>query len=65
MNLETEQVLRVLTQSLNLKITSLSDACAQGRVICWEDYKFLTGQIAGLKTAIQYIQDLTKQSEED
>lgn len=63
--METYQTLRLLKQKLEERSAQLGEATAQGKVSDWDEYKLVTGQILGIKTALMFIQELNKSLDED
>lgn len=58
-------VLEVLQKELNEAIEARKDAVAYGHALDYPDYKFLTGVITGLTSALERVKGLQKHYEED
>lgn len=58
-------VLRLLREQITGDLTSLNDALTRNAVANIEEYRFVCGQIRGLRTADAYIDDLAKRMESD
>jgi len=52
--------LELLNKKLNDALTPRRDALTKGALASWEDYKYLTGVIAGLQAALDAVEEAQK-----
>lgn len=56
--------LDVLEKDITAAIKLREDALTKGHVASWEEFKYLTGVVAGLKGALEAIKTAQKRQEE-
>ncbi len=56
--------LDLLEKDLTSAITLREDALVKGSVASWEEFKYLTGVVAGLKGALEAVKTAQKRQEE-
>ena len=56
--------LDLLEKDLTSAITLREDALVKGSVASWEEFKYLTGVVAGLKGALEAVKTVQKRHEE-
>lgn len=52
--------LELLSKKLKEAITPRREAITKGHIASWEEYKFLTGVLAGLQAALDAVEDAQK-----
>ena len=57
--------LDIIEEKLQDALTLREEALVKGSVSSWEEFKYLTGVVAGLKGALEAVQDLKRQIEEN
>lgn len=57
--------LELLGKKLREAITPRRDALAKGAVGSWEEYKYLTGVVVGLQSALDAVEDAQKRYTEE
>lgn len=56
--------LEIIESKLQEALTLRREALVKGHVASWEDYKYLSGVVAGLHGALEFVQELKDRIEE-
>ena len=61
--MEADKALNIVVKTIDNKVVQLQEALADGRVVSFDEYRKVCGEIRGLLTARNYITDLNKSME--